>query len=193
MNQDQLHLRMSLNCYQHHGVGHLQEGHRVLLLPKNPTIAYNTAGVYPVTLVASNGLGTGTTETITGYINVYATPTGICSSFSRSSSPVAGIGLTNVTLNTINNTTVYDGAVFNDYSCSEITELTASTLYNISTTVGGSNNQWLRVYIDYNGNDNFEAGELVFSPSNGTGVSLRNIYDGCISSDWNFAQNESDN
>ncbi|WBX73008.1 PKD domain-containing protein [Tenacibaculum pacificus] len=37
---------------------------------QNPTITYNQAGVYQVTLTATNGFGTGTTTTKTGFITV---------------------------------------------------------------------------------------------------------------------------
>ncbi len=42
---------------------------------RNPVITYNTPGVYPVSLTASNTFGTGNTETKTGYITVFANPT----------------------------------------------------------------------------------------------------------------------
>jgi PKD repeat protein len=137
---------------------------------QNPSVSYAAPGTYEVVLTASNGSGAGTTETKTDYITILASPATICT-FTRTEAPIAGIGLTNVTLNEINNSTAFDDAVFNDFSCTNITSLDQNTLYNISTTVGGSNDQWLRVYIDYNNNGDFnDAGELVFSPADGTGV-----------------------
>ncbi len=137
---------------------------------QNPTVTYASPGTYNVTLVASNANGTGTTMTKTGYITVYAAPTAGCA-ITRSTATTSGIGITNVTLNTINNNTVYDGAVMNDYTCSNVTLLSANTLYNISVTVGAFNSQWVRVYIDYNGNGQFtDSGELIFAPANGTGA-----------------------
>ncbi|MBK6752954.1 MAG: hypothetical protein IPG69_05060 [Flavobacteriales bacterium] len=76
-----------------------------------------------------------------------------------------------MTLNTIDQTTVYDGAVMNDYTCSDNTVLSANTLYNISVTVGAFNNQWVRVFIDYNGDGDFvDGGEQIFAPANGLNV-----------------------
>ncbi|MBK6753841.1 MAG: PKD domain-containing protein, partial [Flavobacteriales bacterium] len=94
---------------------------------QNPVITYAAAGTYNVTLVASNVNGAGSTMTKTGYITVYAAPTAGCV-VTRSTAPTSGIGITNVTLNTINKTTVYDGAVMNDYTCSDNTVLSANTL-----------------------------------------------------------------
>ncbi|MBK9074017.1 MAG: PKD domain-containing protein [Flavobacteriales bacterium] len=137
---------------------------------QNPVITYAAAGTYDVTLVASNVNGAGSTMTNTGYITVYAAPTAGCV-VTRSTAPTSGIGITNVTLNTINKTTVYDGAVMNDYTCSDNTVLSANTLYNISVTVGAFNNQWVRVYIDYNGDGDFvDGGEQIFAPANGLNV-----------------------
>ena len=137
---------------------------------QNPVIAYAAPGTYNVTLTASNASGTGTLMTKTSYITVYAVPNAGCT-VTRSTAPAVGIGITNVTLGSINNNTVYDGAVMNDYSCTQVAQLSPSTLYNISVTVGAFNNQWVRVYIDYDGNGNFTGvGEQIFAPANGTGV-----------------------
>jgi PKD repeat protein len=134
----------------------------------NPTVTYSTPGKYAVTLTASNANGTGTTETKTDYITIYAQPTAICNSFSRIKSATAGIGITNVTFNTIQNPTAYNDAVYTDNTCTYTTFLEPSTSYPISINTGATNNQWLRVYIDYNGDGDFsDAGETVFSPSNG--------------------------
>ncbi len=133
---------------------------------KNPVITYNTPGVYKVTLVASNGSGTGTTKLKTDYITISPSPANICSSITRSNSPAAGIGITNVTLNTIQKSTLYDDAVFQDFSCSDNTVLEENNTYTISVTTGSSNDQWLRVYIDYNDDNIFSgANELVFFPA----------------------------
>ncbi|MBK7239236.1 MAG: PKD domain-containing protein [Flavobacteriales bacterium] len=137
---------------------------------QNPVISYAGPGTYTVTLIASNGNGTGTTRTKTDHVTVLAVPTSGCT-VTRSTSPAAGIGITNVQLNTINKTTVYNGAVMNDYTCSDATTLSANTLYTISVTVGSPNNQWLRAYVDYNNDgDLVDPGEEIFTPATGTGV-----------------------
>ena len=141
---------------------------------QNPVVTYATAGIYSVTLTASNGFGTGTTKTVIALITVYATPPAACA-VTRTNAPTAGIGITNVTLNTINNSTIYNDAVMNNFTCSAKTILAPSTNYAISVTVGNSNSQWVRVYIDYDNSGTFSAGEMVFSPADGTGVRSGNF------------------
>jgi len=137
---------------------------------QNPVITYNTPGTYTVTLTASNGLGTGTTQTKTAHISVSATPTAGCV-VTRSTAPVAGIGITRVRLNTIDHRTAYDDAAMNNFTCSQITTLTPGATYTIKVNVGTANNQWLRAYIDYTGDGDFvDANELIFAPANGVGV-----------------------
>lgn len=137
---------------------------------QNPTVTYGSPGVYSVTLVASNANGAGTTATRTGYITVHAAPATSCT-VTRSTSPTAGIGITNVTLSTINNTTVFNDAAMNNFTCTGITTLTPGTSYAISVTVGSFNSQWVRAYIDYNNDGDFvDANEAIFSPANGSGI-----------------------
>lgn len=137
---------------------------------QNPTVTYSTPGTYAVTLTASNALGAGITNTKTAYITVLAPPPSGCA-VSRSTAPTAGIGIVNVSLNTINNSTAFNDAAMVDLVCSQITTLAPGTLYPISVAVGSFNTQWVRVYIDYNRNGVFtDAGELIFSPPNGVDV-----------------------
>lgn len=137
---------------------------------QNPVVTYATAGTYAVTLVASNGNGTGTTNTKNGYVTIFTVPTVGCT-VSRINAPTAGIGITSVQLNTINKTTVFDDPVMNNFTCSDVTTLAANTAYDISVTVGNSNNQWLRAYIDYNNDGDFvDSGEQIFAPAVGTGA-----------------------
>lgn len=142
---------------------------------QNPTITYNTPGTYSVTLVASNANGTGTTMTKTGYITVYAAPTSACA-VTRTNAPTASIGITNVSFSSINNTTIYNDAAMNNFTCSRIAVLNVSTLYSLSVTVGPVNTQWVRAYIDYNNDGDFaDANESIFSPANGTGTLTGNF------------------
>ncbi len=136
---------------------------------ENPVVTYSTPGTYAVTLTASNAHGTGSTLTRTGYITVYATAPATCA-VTRSQAPAVDIGIWNVALHNIDHATAWDGPVMNDYSCTQIAQLQPNTTYPVVVTVGGFNNQWVRLYIDYNGNSEFtDPGELVFSPTNGTG------------------------
>ena len=136
---------------------------------QNPVVTYNTPGTYSVTLTATNANGPGTTMTKTGYITVFTAPAAACT-HTRTGNPNT-IGIVNVTLNTINNSTTNSGPAMNDYTCSQITALQASTQYAISVQTPTTQDQWLRMYIDYNNNGLFtDAGELVFAPADGHGT-----------------------
>ena len=137
---------------------------------QNPVVTYNTPGTYSVTLVASNANGAGSSMTKTGYITVFNAPAAACT-HTRTQSPGADVGITNVTLNTINHSTPNNDAAMNDFTCSQVTALQISTQYPISVRGGLYNMQWFRVYIDYNNNGVFtDAGELVFAPANAMGT-----------------------
>ena len=134
---------------------------------QNPVVSYATAGKYKATLVTSNSLGTGTTKTEDVFITVLTKPNLICGTFSRSAAPANDIGISNLIFGTISSKTAYDDAVYQDYTCSKLTYLDVSKAYPISISTGAYNDQWLRVYIDYNGDGDFsDVGETVFSPSN---------------------------
>ncbi len=134
---------------------------------QNPTVTYSAAGTYSVTLTASNGLGTGTTLTRTAYITVYSVPPAGCT-ITRANTPLGEVGIQKVTLNTIGNTTAFDDAVMMNFTCGQITTLDANTTYGIGVQVSSINDQWVRVYIDYNRDGDFvDSGELIFSPANG--------------------------
>ncbi len=139
---------------------------------QNPVIAYSTPGTYAVTLIASNGHGTGSTMTKTGYITVLPTsmpasciPQTIVIGVQNKENENTDIGISNVTLNTINNNSgsaAGDGGYVN-FSCSAYTTLQPSTSYTVNVTVGLYNDEYVNVYIDYNNNGVFtDPGEQVF-------------------------------
>lgn len=135
-----------------------------------PTVTYASTGSYAVTLTASNGHGTGTTISRTGYIVVHSAPPAGCV-VSRSNAPAGEIGITSVAVGLINSSSSYDDAVMINNSCTQVTTLTPNTAYNIRVGVSAINDQWVRVYIDYNRDGDFvDANELVFAPANGKGL-----------------------
>lgn len=138
---------------------------------QNPTLTFNTAGTYTVSLSTSNAYGNGTTKTFTDIINVYATPGAQCTNFSRSGPTGYGIGITNVSLESINYNSLADDVVYEDNVCSENVILEPNTQYNLSITVGNANAQWVYAYIDFNNNNSFtDNGELIFSTNSETGT-----------------------
>jgi hypothetical protein len=86
------------------------------------------------------------------------------------SSPQAaifGMGIYNVTVNGINNTTpgVADG--YQDYSCTVSTTFSPGLSYPVSIDTNPTGNENVRVWIDYDNNGTFDpTGELFFSSDN---------------------------
>jgi hypothetical protein len=71
-----------------------------------------------------------------------------------------GLAVSNVTFNTINNSTgSCNSPAYNNFSCSQTTILDASTAYNLSVTLvgGGSGySEWLEVWIDWDNSGTFQ-------------------------------------
>ncbi|MBN4052355.1 PKD domain-containing protein, partial [Sphingobacteriaceae bacterium AH-315-L07] len=137
---------------------------------QNPTVTYSTAGTYNVSITATNGLGTCTGVTKTNYITVYGTPIAGCSPPTNTSN-AGGIGIYNVTFNTINNSTgsAQDDPGYLDLTCSQTTQVQAGNCYPISVATGATNDEDVKVYIDYNNNGTFELpDELAFSSEDKT-------------------------
>jgi len=91
----------------------------------------------------------------------------------KASSPLAAsyaMGIYNVTLGSINNSTAGYADGYKDYSCTVGTTLTASTAANISVSTaapaGGGTLENVRVWIDYNNDGTFATSELAFSSDN---------------------------
>ena len=89
------------------------------------------------------------------------------------SSPLAaayGMGITNVTLGTINNTSGGYEAGYQDFSCAPAgagsTRLTVSIPTPLSIRNGAVAKENVRVWIDYNNDGNFTPNELAFSSDN---------------------------
>lgn len=127
---------------------------------QNPQVIFNTVGQYTISLYAANGVGNDT-ETKTNYITV-AVSTGPCTATSTTCDEF----ISNVTLNTINNTTTCTN--YGDYTGISTT-LNLSTQYTITvvpqigTTVGSAyTDDEIAVWIDWNNDDDFvDAGEQV--------------------------------
>jgi len=125
---------------------------------QNPTVTYNTVGNYFVSLTATNAQGT---DTITkaGYITVADKP--YCDSMGSNFSYE---WIANVQVDNLNNSS--GAAGYTDFtSISEA--LTAGSNVNVSLSPGFSGTiytEYWKIYIDYNGDHDFEdAGEEVFS------------------------------
>ncbi|MCH2022444.1 MAG: T9SS type A sorting domain-containing protein [Saprospiraceae bacterium] len=133
---------------------------------QNPVVSYSNPGIYPVTLIASNNFGTGTTETKSSYITIYGTPTTACI---NGITNVGNFGhaITNVSFNNIHNTTSNSTNGYDDFSCAATTCITEGQTYNLSIDVQAnhpSQGAAYKVFIDYNDNGDFlDLGEQIMS------------------------------
>ncbi|MDH4473266.1 MAG: GEVED domain-containing protein [Fluviicola sp.] len=139
---------------------------------QNPTHTYAAPGIYTVTLTVSSG---GATVTKTNVILVTASgpvANTSCAIVANSNAGNGfGIGLSRFALQAIDNSTSNNDAQYMDFSCSRWTELALNTTYNITITTGTANNEAASVYIDYNNNGVFGAGETVANfPANMVGT-----------------------
>ncbi|MBL4593399.1 MAG: PKD domain-containing protein, partial [Flavobacteriales bacterium] len=111
--------------------------------------------------------------TKTSYVSVAAgTPTAACTPGSQNGPGNYGYTLSNVTFETINNTTSSgSNGVYADYSCTYATSVTEGSSYNLSVTLYTNNtySEDVEVYIDYNDDGTFSAGELIMSKTLASG------------------------
>lgn len=138
---------------------------------RNPTVSYAANGIKTISLTSSNANGAGVV--FSKNILVSNPPAAACINSGVIASE-AGIRL--FVLNDINSVTgsaTADGNKYMDFTCSGITRLAPSTLYNVLVNVGFSSPSdptpphifnSIRFYIDYNNDGDFaDANEAVFS------------------------------
>jgi PKD repeat protein len=135
---------------------------------QNPTVTYNTAGTYTVSLTATNVAGSDT-ETKNNYITVSVAPIEYCTSSGNNQNYeyIAGVQVAD-----LNNTSGASG--YTDFT-SQTANLTAGASTAVSLTpgfTGSSYTEWWKIWIDYNIDGDFEdAGEEVFRGSGSSPVS----------------------
>jgi PKD repeat protein len=132
---------------------------------QNPTHTYLSSGLFTVTLKTTNAYGNNTLVK-TNYINI----TSLTGPKPASCTPVTtanccGIGIYNVTLGSINNTTADGSEGYKDYSCSQSSDLFTGNSYSISIKTGNQYNENVKVWIDYNNSGVFDNNELVYTSS----------------------------
>ncbi|PIQ14770.1 MAG: hypothetical protein COW67_12010, partial [Flavobacteriales bacterium CG18_big_fil_WC_8_21_14_2_50_32_9] len=135
---------------------------------QNPTINFVNTGSYNVTLQVTNGNGT-TSLTKPAFISV---SNGVQSSTCQNTSSNNGnfgYTISKVLFNTINSTSSSStNGAWQDLTCSKNTQVTQGQNYNLEVTVNAGNSGvglQFRVYIDYNDDGAYTAGELVLSNS----------------------------
>lgn len=119
---------------------------------QQPTVTYSTTGSHDVTIVSGSS-----TLTEPNYITVDNPTTASCTTSSGSG------GLTYFELNNISNSS--STGSYTDYSCTDLTNLSANTAYGIAVTIycaSSGDYKGIRFFIDYNNDgDLSDAGELV--------------------------------
>ena len=135
---------------------------------QNPTINFAQAGSYDVTLQITNGSGT-TSLTKPGFVSV---ANGVQSSTCQNTSSNTGnfgYAISKVVFNTMSATSSSGtNGGWQDLTCSKNTQVTQGQNYNLEVTVNAGNSGLglqFRVYIDYNDDGAYTAGELVLSNS----------------------------
>ena len=144
---------------------------------QNPSNNYTSAGGYTVTLTATNA--NGNDVLIKTYLITVGDgmPTAGCV-VSSTGLGAFGTGIQNFTMENVNNTTLDAQAEggYQDFSCTQIISgITKGETYSVSVTVGAINPENVKIYIDYNDNGIYDAGEEVFTSTSATGVHSGNI------------------
>jgi PKD repeat protein len=131
---------------------------------QNPTVSYNIAGTYDVSLTVANGEGNDS-ELKTGYITVTEYQVTYCESYGTNTSKE---WIQKVDLGDFSNNSGNDGG-YGDYTGSSIS-LENGQNYSLTLTPGfsgRSGREFWRVWIDYNADGDFtDSGELVYSIDN---------------------------
>jgi PKD repeat protein len=137
---------------------------------QNPSVTYNTAGTYAVTLTATNAVGSDT-KSVDNYITVTEPSSGYCESYSNST---ALDWIKQVNINAFSNPS---GATFYSDFTGLIIGLAPGSSNSVSLTPNTTTqrNFW-RIWIDFNGDYDFEdAGEQVYAMNNKKGTTTGTI------------------
>ncbi|SFC60780.1 Por secretion system C-terminal sorting domain-containing protein [Flexibacter flexilis DSM 6793] len=131
---------------------------------QNPTYTYAAVGTYTVSLTVTNAFGVSSAiQTVTVYPSITLTA---ISCTPNSTAPNASTGIFSVQFGNINKTSVGSTDQYQNYACSAHTDLTMSMATPITIKTGTSQNESVRVWIDYNNNGSYETNENVFNSIN---------------------------
>ncbi len=138
---------------------------------QNPTHTYTTAGIYTARLTINGGASTKTQDIV---VATAPTTPSCTPNFSLNAGNANDRGIKRVQIGSIDNTTSHNdtgGTGYFDYTCSQMTTLTAGISTDITVTLGTLNAEGFTVFIDYNNDGTFQNSErLVSSAVNTTAV-----------------------
>ena len=142
---------------------------------QNPSHCYAAPGSYPVTLQASNANGTSTSAVTTIVYSTAVPAAATCAP--QTLNYFANYGIVRFRLGTIDNASADGSAGYQDFTCTQRTDLVVGTNLALTVTTGGVNPHDIRVYLDQNNDGVLTAAELVFqslnTPSPGATAQLR--------------------
>ena len=128
---------------------------------QNPNHCYTTAGTYAVTLKATNAAGSTTSAATSITYNTTVPVAASCTPVTQSY--FANYGIVRFRLNTIDNASADGSAGYQDFTCTQRTELTVGVNYSMVITTGGTNPHDIRVYLDKDNNGTLTAAEQVYA------------------------------
>ncbi|GAC1368681.1 MAG: hypothetical protein NVSMB30_05640 [Hymenobacter sp.] len=131
---------------------------------QHPSHCYAAAGIYAVTLQATNTAGTSTSAATNIVYNTQVPRPASCSP--PTLNYYANYGITRFRLGTIDNSSADGSAGYQDFTCTQRTDLTGGTNYPMSITTGGTNPHDIRLYLDKNNDDVLTTAELIFQSLN---------------------------
>ncbi|PCH69915.1 MAG: hypothetical protein COC01_00325 [Bacteroidetes bacterium] len=123
---------------------------------QSPTHTYSTDTTYSISLIASNQWGSDTLIK-SNYVTVSIGGGPIAASCtSGTDNGGLGFGITNFTFGSINSTTGDASENYQDYTCSQGTNLIEGKIYNMSITVDNPSTHHVRVWADFNNDAAFD-------------------------------------
>ncbi len=131
---------------------------------QNPNHCYTTAGTFAAKLRATNATGVNTSATTSIVYNTTVPVAASCTP--QTINYFANYGVTRFRLGTIDNTSADGSAGYQDFTCTQRTELIAGVNYPMIITTGGVNPHDIRVYLDKNNDGILTTAEQVYQSLN---------------------------
>lgn len=131
---------------------------------QNPSHIYTSGGDYTVTLVGCNNFGCDTTSRIVRIDGFDGPVLSNCNP--NSINYCCEVGIKKVTIGMLDHESGNASEGYQDFSCTYGTEIMAGEQIPITITTGNQNNEYVRVWIDFNNNGIFTANEQVYTDYN---------------------------